>query len=176
MQFPKSEFQSVLIHFTAKLSLTICILVQQATMPTSALTIRQLHNLCLNHLCGSFFLSNSRNLSKTPALGENEMRDILNMRWGEEKRFVHRHFEHQPCTNHCIKSWMELEVKKFTPQSTLQDRLETTNNHTIHVQSKYMLNCVSFKNILKSFPPSTLSVTLFGNWIFAHAVKVRWSH
>lgn len=45
MQFPKSEFQSVLIHFTAKLSLTICILVKQATMPTSALTI---HGHCIS--------------------------------------------------------------------------------------------------------------------------------
>lgn len=41
-QFPKSEFQFLLIHFAAKLqtieSLTICILVKQATMPTCALT------------------------------------------------------------------------------------------------------------------------------------------
>lgn len=40
---------------------------------------------------------------------------------------------------------MELAVKKFMPQSTVEDKLETTNNHTINVQSQIVLDALSEK-------------------------------
>ena len=38
------------------------------------------------------------------------------------------------------------------------------------------LNCVTHKNILKSYPPEPLHVTLFWNKVFVDMIKLRWGY
>lgn len=190
-QFPESEFQFLLSRSAAKVRqvscLTTCILVELARMAAWAFPSNEhLVALCFcTAPCRGFLSLGPREKPVVhTCLLEKVMGNNLYMRWGVEKRFIHKNFwASTVCQALCEQldraGWaqgdrgplLETDLKQGAaaqPQCTVADAVMLTRKTE---------GCRGWtesypQNTVKSCSPAPVSMALFGNRIFADVVKL----